>query len=61
MRIHYDFKPDENKYPTRENISIGFPLTSIEIFFYVRNKLSFPCSLSLSLSRLLLNMKELSV
>jgi hypothetical protein len=32
MRIYYGFKPDENMYPTRENISIYFSLTSIENF-----------------------------
>ena len=32
-RIHYDFKPDENMYPTCEIISIYFPLTVIGNFF----------------------------
>jgi hypothetical protein len=32
MRMYYDFKPDENMYPTCENISIYSPLTFIENF-----------------------------
>jgi hypothetical protein len=55
--MHYDFKPDENMYPSCENTSVNFPLEFIENF-YVRNNLSFPCPLSLYL---LPNMNELSV
>jgi len=57
MWMHYDFKPDENMYPSCENISIYFPLDFIKNF-YVRNELSFPCPLPF---HLLPNIKELSV
>jgi hypothetical protein len=49
LRMHYDFKPDENMYLSCENINIYFPLDFIENF-YVRNKRSFPFPLPLPAS-----------